>query len=169
MSLPTLKKIHEKLLYYLKPLRNPPKYTKEEKIRLASYIDCDGCIFGRHRSVIALRVSDAIYVVNLKERFKKIAKMGDIHLQKKKPNNVYEWNISRFKEILHFLSNIKPYLILKQRQAELSIEFIQSRIDRGVETIARLPYSDREREIVDEIQKLNRYKGYKSPKRRKRL
>jgi hypothetical protein len=52
------------------------------------------------------------------------------------------------------LSRIKDKLILKKRQAELVLEFCQSRINGAVDR--GLGYSDRELELYEELRKLNK-------------
>jgi len=46
------------------------------------------------------------------------------------------------------------YLPAKRKQAELVLEFIASRIERGVQD-GHVPLSEREKEIREEVRKLN--------------
>jgi len=155
-------KLWKKLLYHLKPLKNIPRWTKEQKVQLASYMDCDGSI-----SISYLHkgqaISPAINFTNtskeLTEYVKAIAQMGSIYEKRKNHpthKKIYEWHILSFNEILLLLKNIEPYLIGRRRQAILVIEFIESRINRGIKENLHVQYSKREREIAEEVRKLNK-------------
>ena len=156
--------VHQKILKWLKPLPNPPKCTKEDKIKIAWAIACDGSITihcYKHSSHYVLKPS--VGFTNTEESIvkevKKTVAMGNIvehSAGNPKHKDATIWNLTSFLEILHLLKEIKNYLPIKKRRAELVIEFIESRIKRGVLENQHLPYSKREWEIYEEVKKLNK-------------
>ena len=64
---------------------------------------------------------------------------------------LYELNIQDLKGIRVFLKAIQPYLIIKKKQAELMIEFIESRLSHKGSG-----YTEREMEITGLITALNK-------------
>ncbi len=88
---------------------------------------------------------------------------GRLQTPTRKENNkqLYKLCIQNFKRIITALEKVRPYMIAKEKQADLLIEFCRSRL----KTLARrkgrapAPYSEREIEICRELQLLNK-KGY---------
>ncbi|RKY38523.1 MAG: hypothetical protein DRP75_04355 [Candidatus Omnitrophota bacterium] len=64
----------------------------------------------------------------------------------------YWFTVSGFK-IKRILDAIKPYLVGKQGQCELVLNFINSRLSKG--TPKAFPYDENEKEIVNQIHQLN--------------
>ena len=81
--------------------------------------------------------------------FKKIVGVGKIYKCGK--NTI--WSINKFEYIKYVLENILPYLPIKRQQAESLLEYVNSRISRPRH---KAPYTQREREIAEEIRELNK-------------
>lgn len=90
------------------------------------------------------------------ETFKNIVRLGEItektFKQKRKP--LGQWQLASLMGVQHVLTEILDYLPAKRKQAELVLEFIASRIERGVQD-GHVPLSEREKEIREEVRKLN--------------
>lgn len=148
----------KKLLYHLKSFKNKPFYSKEEKSILAHYIDCDGGIASWCAPHPRLAITFTSANKDFANFFLTIAKIGRIAEHKRakyRKNPTYDWIISSFKEILFFLSEIEPYLVLKRKQAQKAIRLVKSRIERGIEEKAHLSYSDEEIQLIKDIRCLN--------------
>ena len=70
--------------------------------------------------------------------------------RKKGWKKLYTWRLQRQEEILDFLLNVLPYLIIKSGQAKLMIKLLTLRQPRR-----RKPWTKEEIEIVEEIKRLN--------------
>ena len=64
---------------------------------------------------------------------------------------LYEVHIQNMKGIKAFLENIKEYLIIKRKQAELMVEYAESRLDH-----ASNQYTEREIKLAEMITELNK-------------
>jgi len=64
---------------------------------------------------------------------------------------IAKYEMEGMNSILTFMERLKPYLILKQEQANLIIEFCISRLNRRA-----YRYTERELEIVDRLSRLNK-------------
>jgi nitrogen regulatory protein PII len=67
----------------------------------------------------------------------------------------YRYILYTYEYLLPLLIEIKDYLIVKKRQCELLIEFIESRLQKGNKGVG-VGYSEREIEIYEEVKRLNR-------------
>lgn len=153
-----------KKLYHLKPLENPPKYSKEDKIKMAWALATDGSIGIGHstgnqeychiRPFVTFTNTNEQFV----EKFLNISKMGIIiKRERPKPHkDKVTWIIGSFLEVLYLLKKIEPHLPIKRKQAQLIMEFIESRIKRGILQKRNVPYSEREFEICEEVKLLNK-------------
>jgi DNA-binding CsgD family transcriptional regulator len=77
-------------------------------------------------------------------------KKGTTGKNSKKP--VYRIIMVKHKDVLVLLEMLLPYLMIKRRQAELVIEFCKSRLSKP----NHAPYDDKEKEIIDEVKRLNK-------------
>jgi len=153
---------------YLKPLENPPKWTEEEKKIIAWSIDWEGSISihkssskteRRHKKV---DLQPLIIIGNTNKRLLKkfydIVKLGHFYPRKPRPKqkDVWIWTTTSFEECQFILENVLPYLLSKRKQGEVVLEFIKSRIDRGIKEVVSIPYSRKEFLCVEKIRKLNK-------------
>ncbi|MBA7490225.1 hypothetical protein ES702_00760 [subsurface metagenome] len=87
---------------------------------------------------------------------KLVGRIGKIYgpYHRKNPNAkpLYGWKLYTLKEIRDFCEQIIPFLITKKRQAELVLEFCNLRLSRPA---YNYPYTQREKNIVCEVAKLN--------------
>lgn len=120
---------------------------------LAGLIDGEGTISLRRRKrgdIIA-----ELSLVNTSPIILDTFGVSKLYIRKRRftPNGkeVIEVVVQRLNDILSILKRVYPFLRLKKRQAELMIEFCESRLSRG-----RVKYSERELEIQRELHDLNR-------------
>jgi len=156
-----------------------PTLTEVQKAYLAGYLDADGYVgmvflkSKAHFGEIRIEINIASTCKKTIEEIRDIVGYGVIDEKRSKSlrKPCYVWRINSQKEILDFLINILPYSRTKRRQLELLKEYIESRRSRSrvIQEIwknGRLyriphkpPYTEREKEIVLEVQKLNRGGG----------
>ena len=106
------------------------KLTQPQLAYLAGFIDGDGSIYVRLKPNDSYRYGFQVapYIIlfqSLKEEvnFKKICNLLNCGYLRKRKDGILEYTIGRQEEILSLIKLIKPYLILKQKQANL-IELI---------------------------------------------
>lgn len=97
----------------------------------------------------------------IKERFG--GYVSNLGVPKKGHKQAYSWQITGTKQCLPFLQAIRPYLLLKTRQADIAIDFCLQQ-----KNIRHLPDTEKESEfgrrelMVAQIKKLN-YRGVPPP------
>ena len=122
--------------------------------QLATAIDGEGSLSViRHRKTKWLNYTPQIQISNKsKEWLEYFSKLGFQKIQpiKWKNRTYYRITMRNREKVLFVLKLIIPYLIIKRKQAELLIEFCES---RNTHTVGA--YTDREMEIRKEIFMMN--------------
>ncbi len=102
------------------------KLTQPQLAYLAGFIDGDGSIYVRLKPNDTYRYGFQVapYIILFQSakdevNFKKICQMLDCGYLRKRKDGILEYTIGRKEEILALIKLIKPYLILKRRQADL--------------------------------------------------
>jgi hypothetical protein len=80
---------------------------------------------------------------------------GKIYAEELFPNVYnYDLNIGSLRNVYETLKKLQPYLIGKKRQADLMLEFCQSRLS----SVKNKPFTEMEMKIVREIKELNHWR-----------
>ena len=102
------------------------KLTQAQLAYLAGFIDGDGSIYVRLKPNDTYRYGFQIapYIVLFQSakdeaNFKKICDLLDCGYLRRRKDGILEYTIGRKEEILALVEAIKPYLLLKRRQADL--------------------------------------------------
>jgi hypothetical protein len=102
------------------------KLTQTQLAYLAGFIDGDGSIYVRLKPNETYRYGFQIapYIVLFQSakdetNFQKICAMLDCGYLRRRNDGILEYTIGRKEEILALIQKIKPYLVLKRRQADL--------------------------------------------------
>ena len=102
------------------------KLTQSQLAYLAGFIDGDGSIYVRLKPNDAYRYGFQIapYIILFQSakdeaNFKNICEMLNCGYLRRRNDGILEYTIGRKEEILSLIQKIKPYLILKRRQADL--------------------------------------------------
>ncbi len=102
------------------------KITQTQLAYLAGFIDGDGSIYVRLKPNDTYRYGFQIapYIILFQSAkdeasFQKICQMLNCGYLRRRKDGILEYTIGRQEEILDLISKIKPYLILKKRQANL--------------------------------------------------
>lgn len=102
------------------------KITQTQLAYLAGFIDGDGSIYVRLKPNDTYRYGFQIapYIILFQSakdeaNFQKICQMLNCGYLRRRKDGILEYTIGRQEEILDLISKIKPYLILKKRQANL--------------------------------------------------
>jgi len=153
---------------YIPPLERLPPFnpSKEERVWLACAIDCEGTITisRRKRLDLALGYHLLPFVSfcnshrGIVRTFRNLTFQNlRVEAQLRPPwKTKYAVNIRRQPQIYAFLKAIRDFLIVKQRQADLVIEFIEIENSRlTLKQKYRHQYTERQLEIVEEVWKLN--------------
>jgi hypothetical protein len=139
---------------------------------LAGCIECDGSILmGYHnRAKTGIKPKCGVTFCNTGEvifnRVLTILKSLDItgYVRELKRHNrphckpVFQVELQNQSKCRKLLTAIYPYLLYKKPQADLVLEFIESRISRGARRGSRVPFNKRELQIVYSARVLN-HKG----------
>jgi len=130
---------------------------QSDKMYVAAVIDCDGLV-SIHRTPF---LKPEIVISNTSRNARKFLEtirekigVGTVYLNRPaKGNWNEEWRLSiqGLTAVYQVLGEILPFLIVKRDVAELVYEFCASRLQRY-----RLPYTSKEKEIADQVKKLNR-------------
>jgi len=110
------------------------KLTQTQLAYLAGFIDGDGSIYVRLKPNDTYRYGFQIapYIVLFQSakdeiHFQKICKLLSCGYLRNRKDGVLEYTIGRREEILSLIKAIKPYLILKRRQANLLEEIFRKK------------------------------------------
>src|SRR3989338_3619781 len=104
------------------------------KAYLAGFLDGDGSIYVRLKPNPTYRfgfqVSPCIALFQAKkeaENFQRVCSLIGCGYMRERKDGILEYVINKKDEIINFLSVIKPYLVLKKRQADLMIRIIKAK------------------------------------------
>lgn len=110
------------------------KLTQTQLAYLAGFIDGDGSIYVRLKPNDTYRYGFQIapYIVLFQSakdeiHFQEICKLLSCGYLRKRKDGILEYTIGRREEILSLIQVIKPYLILKRRQADLLEEIFRKK------------------------------------------
>jgi hypothetical protein len=110
------------------------KLTSEQSAYLAGFIDGDGSIYVRLKPNSSYRYGYQIapYIILFQSakdenNFKKIANLLNCGYMRRRKDGILEYTIGTQAAILELISVIKPYLILKRKQADLMEKIIKSK------------------------------------------
>lgn len=102
------------------------KLTQTQLAHVAGFIDADGSIYVRLKPNDSYRYGFQIapYIILFQSakdetNFNKICKMLNCGYLRRRKDGILEYTIARREEILNLIKLIKPYLILKAKQADL--------------------------------------------------
>ena len=109
------------------PVIKPIHMTKCHAMWLAGVIDCEGWIgmFAQYRKSKASAFWGAVGVGNtnpkLVHHIKALTKVGRINISDRGKRNkpLHMWTVGRHEHVKSLLLTVKPYLLLKRKQAEL--------------------------------------------------
>lgn len=108
------------------------KLTQTQISYLAGFIDGDGSIYVRAKPNQDYRFGFQIapYIVLFQStkdevNFNKICALLDCGYLRKRKDGILEYIVGRREEIIDLITLIKPYLILKSRQADLLLEILE--------------------------------------------
>ncbi len=106
--------------------------SPKQKAYLAGFLDADGSIYVRlkpnNTHKYNYQISPFVILFQSgkeKESFKKICSLIEYGYLRERKDGILEYTINKQDEIIEFLESIKPYLILKKKQAELMIRIIK--------------------------------------------
>lgn len=110
------------------------KLTSEQSAYLAGFIDGDGSIYVRLKPNSSYRYGYQIapYIILFQSakdenNFKKIVNLLNCGYMRRRKDGILEYTIGTQAAILELISVIKPYLILKRKQADLMEKIIKSK------------------------------------------
>jgi len=156
--------------------------TGTQKAYIAGYIDGDGYIGisrfnkGYHKGEIRIEINISSTNKKPLETIYKWLGFGYLNHKRRTRNrdkwkDWYVYRVNAQKDVLKLIKEIKEFSITRRKQIELLEEYIESRLSSGrimktyikngkeYKIPQRSPYSDREIEIVGEIQTLNKGGG----------
>ncbi len=101
---------------------------------LAGFLDGDGSIYVRLKPnnsyKFGFQVSPYIILfqsIKEKEKFSKICSIINCGYIRERNDGILEYTINRKEEIIKFVKLVKPYLILKEKQAKLIISILSKK------------------------------------------
>src|SRR3989338_10757671 len=105
-----------------------------DKAYLAGFLDGDGSIYARLKPNKTYRYGFqvALYIIlfqSKKDRilFEKLCSLIQLGYIRERKDGILEYTINRQDSIMAFLKLVKPYVILKARQAELMLRIISAK------------------------------------------
>ena len=108
------------------------KLTQTQLAYLAGFIDGDGSIYVRLKPNDTYRYGFQIapYIILFQSakdetNFQKICDMLNCGYLRRRKDGILEYTIGRKEEILVLVEKIKPYLVLKRRQADLLVKILE--------------------------------------------
>ena len=124
---------------------------------LAGFLDGDGSIYVRLKSNSTYKYDFQIspYIIFFQstkeiENFKKVCALINCGYIRKRNDGILEYTINRKDEIIKFLKLIKPYLVLKKKQANLMLKIL----DRKSKVKNRKDFNKLAR-LIDKFRELN--------------
>lgn len=124
---------------------------------LAGFLDGDGSIYVRIKPNSTYRYGFQVapYIVLFqsnqdRKNFEKICSIIGLGILRERKDGILEYSINRIDNLKLFLASVKPFLVLKKKQAELMLEILANkekvRNQKDFEKLARL---------VDKFRELN--------------
>jgi hypothetical protein len=106
--------------------------TAKNLAYIAGFLDGDGSIYVRLKPNPTYRfgfqISPAIAFFQAKkekENFARVCSLAGAGYMRERKDGIMEYVINKKDDIIHFLCQVKPYLILKRRQANLMIKILE--------------------------------------------
>jgi len=128
-----------------------------KKAYLAGFIDGDGSIYVRLKPNSTYKYGFQIspYIILFQsikeiEKFRKVCALINCGYMRERNDGILEYTINRRDEIIKFLKLIKPYLILKEKQADLMIKILNQK-----SKVKNKKDFNKLAELIDEFRKLN--------------
>lgn len=156
--------------------------TELEKAYLAGLVEADGCFYlgmttskkkdNSYKYKFSARIDISSCSEDLMKWLSNLIGVGHRKVEtiSRRPNAlIYRWVMYNQKDVSRFINAVRPYLVHKQKEADLLLEFIEIRgqfpnvRDEKGRLIGR--HSPREIEIYRELKALHKAK-YKEPRRR---
>jgi len=75
-------------------------------------------------------------------------------------NGVYAWNLTKISEMLWFLKNVRPYMKIKCKVADIMIDVLSKRVDGIVNGHYTNRMTNQERNLILKIKELNETQSY---------
>jgi hypothetical protein len=132
--------------------------SNEQLAYLAGIIDGEGCIsftLAKGGRVIRPFIGIANTKRKLIETIRSWLKLRNVARKSRrsaKHKNVWQIHITRYADVKALLEKVKPYLIIKKKQCNLTIKYCTSRLSKGVNS----PYSPDEMNIFEKVRKMNK-------------
>ncbi len=105
-----------------------------QRAYLAGFLDGDGSIYVRLKPNSSYKYGFQVspYIVFFQsakaiENFKKVCALMNYGYIRKRKDGILEYTIGKKDEIIKFLELIKPYLVLKKKQADLMIRIMEQK------------------------------------------
>ncbi len=109
-------------------------FQKHQRAYIAGFLDGDGSIYVRLKKNSTYRYGFQVapYIVffqSLKEKkkFEKICNLIGFGYLRIRKDGIVEYVIGKKEEIILFLKNVEPFLILKKEQAKLMVEILEKK------------------------------------------
>jgi len=138
------------------------KLSSNQKAYLAGFLDGDGSIYVRAKPNHTYRFGYQIapYIVfyqsSKSDLFRNIYSLIGFGHVRMRSDGVTEFIISKHDNIIEFINTIKPFLILKQKQAELLIRILKQK-----ESVKNINDFGKLLQLCNQFQFLNYSKGRK--------
>jgi len=143
--------------------------NKEPKVQaayLAGFLDGDGSIYVRAKQNPSYKYGFQIapYIVFFQSKkdednFRKIFSGLNFGYMRERKDGILEYTIARRDDIINLINMLKPFLLLKTRQADLIIEILEKKKKvRNIQDFKKLM------ELVDKFRELNYSKKRKKHK-----
>lgn len=117
----------------------------------------------QYRSFLAIPSTDKFVIQHIKDTLDKMSgeSFGNIsYYQSKNPNakGAFTFNVTKYKQLAQVVVAIKPYLQIKRFQAELILEFVQSRVATMSTNWHHTgpTFTEREAELCTHLQAINK-------------
>ena len=112
----------------------PKTMSISQRAYLAGFLDGDGSIYVRLKPNSSYKYGFQVspYIVFFQsakaiKSFQKVCALLDYGYLRKRKDGILEYTIGKKDEIIKFLGLIRPYLILKKKQADLMIRIIEQK------------------------------------------
>jgi hypothetical protein len=142
------------------------KFSSTISAYLAGFLDGDGSIYVRLKPNSTYRYGFQIapYIVLFqsnqdRKNFEKVCSLLDFGILRERKDGILEYSINRTENLKLFLKSVKPFLILKRKQAELMLKILAKK-----EKVKNLNDFKKLAQLVDAFRDLNY-----SKKRKKRI